>query len=58
MPVACRAAQRNHIGMGIWVFLRLERHFYATGVSWYEARAQRIRGAIRASIAQPLHGLS
>ena len=26
-------AQRNHIGMAIRAFLRLERHFYVTGVS-------------------------
>ena len=51
-------AQRNHIGMAIRAFLRLERHFYATGVSWYEAKAQIIRGAIRAYSAQPLYGLS
>jgi putative transposase len=51
-------AQRNHIGMAIRAFLRLERHFYATGVSWYEAKARIIRGAIRAYIAQPLYGLS
>ncbi len=51
-------AQRNHIGMAIRAFLRLERHFYATGVSWYEAKAQIVRGAIRAYIAHPLYGLS
>jgi putative transposase len=51
-------AQRNHIGMAIRAFLRLERHFYATGVSWYEAQAQIVRGAIRAYIAKPLYGLS
>jgi putative transposase len=51
-------AQRNHIGMAIRAFLRLERHFYATGVSWYEAKAQIVRGAIRAYIANPLYGLS
>jgi putative transposase len=51
-------AQRNHIGMAIRAFLRLERHFYATGVSWYEAKAQIVRGAIRAYLAQPLYGLS
>src|SRR5215218_10168898 len=28
-------AQRNHIGMSIRAFLRRERYFYATGVSWY-----------------------
>ena len=51
-------AQRNHIGMAIRAFLRLERHFYATGVSWYEAKARIVRGAVRAYIAQPLYGLS
>jgi putative transposase len=51
-------AQRNHIGMAIRAFLRLERHFYATGVSWYEAKAEIIRGAIRAYIAKPLYVLS
>ena len=51
-------AQRNHIGMAIRAFLRLERHFYATGVSWYEAKARIVRGAIRAYIAKPLYGLS
>ncbi|WP_145280050.1 IS701 family transposase [Tautonia plasticadhaerens] len=40
-------AQRNHIGMAIRAFLRPERrHFYATGISWYEARARIVRGAI------------
>jgi hypothetical protein len=33
VPGACRAAQRNHIGMGIRALLRLERHFYAKEVS-------------------------
>lgn len=51
-------AQRNHIGMAIRAFLRLERHFYATGVSWYEAKARIIRGAVRQYIAHPLYGLS
>ena len=51
-------AQRNHIGMAIRAFLRLERHFYATGVSWYEAKARIVRVAIRAYLAKPLYGLS
>jgi putative transposase len=51
-------AQRNHIGMAIRAFLRLERHFYATGVSWYEAKARIIRESVRAYIAHPLYGLS
>ena len=51
-------AQRNHIGLAIRAFLRLERHFYATGVSWYEAKAKIIRGAIRAYLVNPLYVLS
>jgi hypothetical protein len=51
-------AQRNPIGMAIRAFLRLERHSYATGISWYEAKARILRGAIRAYIANPLYGLS
>jgi len=51
-------AQRNHVGMAIRAFLRLERHFYATGVSWYEAKTEIIRSAVRAYIARPLYGLT
>ena len=51
-------AQRNPIGLAIRAFLRLERHFYATGVSWYEAKARIIRGAVRAYIANTLYKLS
>ena len=51
-------AQRNHIEMSIRAFLRLERHFYATGISWYEAKAKIIRGAIRTYLLKPLYVLS
>ena len=51
-------AQRNHIGLAIRAFLRLEHHFYTTGVSWYEAKAQIIRGAVRAYIAKPMYNLT
>jgi putative transposase len=50
-------AQRNHIGLAIRAFLRLEHHFYTTGVSWYEAKARVIRGAVRAYIANPMYKL-
>ncbi len=50
-------AQRNHIGLAIRAFLRLEHHFYTTGVSWYEAKARIIRGAVRAYIANPVYNL-
>lgn len=51
-------AQRNHIGLAIRAFLRLEHHFYRTGVSWYEAKARIVRGAVRAYIAGPLYKLT
>lgn len=53
--VRAARAQRNHIGMAIRAFLRLEYHFYTTGISWYEAKAEIIRSAVRAYIAQPLY---
>ena len=51
-------AQRNHIGLAIRAFLRLEHHFYTTGISWYEAKARIIRGAVRAYIAKPMYNLT
>jgi putative transposase len=51
-------AQRNHIGLAIRAFLRLAHHFFTTGVSWYEAKARIIRGAVRAYLANPIYRLS
>jgi hypothetical protein len=31
-------AQRNHIGLAIRAFLRLEIHWFNTGMSWYESK--------------------
>jgi putative transposase len=56
--VRAARAQRNHIGLAIRAFLRLEQHFYTTGVSWYEAKARIYRGAVRAYIANPMYKLS
>jgi hypothetical protein len=50
-------AQRNHIGLAIRAFLRLEHHFFTTGVSWYEAKARIVRDAVRSYIARPLYKL-
>lgn len=36
--VRASRAQRNHIGLAIRAFLRLELHWVATDVSWYEAK--------------------
>lgn len=46
-------AQRNHIGLAIRAFLRLELHWFATGVSWYEAKLAIVRDAIRSYLAAP-----
>lgn len=55
--VRAARARRNHIGLAIRAFLRLEHHFYTTGVSWYEAKARIIRDSIRAYLARPLYKL-
>ena len=51
----CRSAraQRNHIGLSIRAFLRLEVFCFARGVSWIEAKTDIIRSAVRAYLAQP-----
>ena len=51
----CRKAraQRNHIGLALRAFLRLEVHCFARGVSWVEAKGSIIRDAVRAYLEQP-----
>ena len=46
-------APRNHIGLSIRAFLRLELHWLATGISWYEAELSLVRDAVRAYLAAP-----
>jgi putative transposase len=46
-------AQRNHIGLALRAFLRLEWHLFSTGVSWMEAKAAIIRDAVRSYLAHP-----
>lgn len=55
--VRSRRAWRNHIGLCLRAFLRLESHCYHRGVSWYEAKTSIIRKAVRAYIANPLYAL-
>lgn len=40
-------AQRNHLGLCLQAFLRLEAYRLQTGMSWYEAKASLIRDAVR-----------
>jgi hypothetical protein len=46
-------AQRNHIGFSIRAFLRFEIFSYFTGYSWFEAKMQIIRDAIRSYLENP-----
>jgi hypothetical protein len=55
--VRSRRAWRNHIGLCLRAFLRLESHCHHRGVSWYEAKTSIIREAVRAYIAHPLYSL-
>lgn len=52
-----RRAQRNHIGFALRAFLRLEVHCYNKGISWFEAKTEIIREAVRAYLAKPLFTL-
>jgi len=46
-------AQRNHIGMAIRAFVRLEWHRLLTGVSWRRAKEAIIRPVVRRYLAHP-----
>jgi hypothetical protein len=46
-------SQRNHIGLAIRAFVRLEFHRLSTGMSWFEAKTGIIRSAMRYYLAQP-----
>jgi hypothetical protein len=46
-------AQRNHIGFAIRAFLRLESWCFAHGFTWFAAKADIIRDAVRSYLAQP-----
>jgi hypothetical protein len=51
--VRSERAQRNHIGFSLRAFLRLEWHFFTTGVSGFEAKLGLIRKAIRDYLKGP-----
>jgi len=56
--VRAARAQRNHIGMAVRAFLRLEIHCYRKGISWFEAKTSIIREAVRTYLAKPLYTLN
>ena len=51
--VRAEPAQRNHIGLAMRAFLRLEWHFFTTGVSGFEAKLGLVREAVRGYLARP-----
>lgn len=51
-------AQRNHLGLALRAFLRLEANRLENGVSWYEAKLSIVRDAVRRYLAEPLYLLS
>ena len=51
-------AQRNHIGLALRAFLRLESYGFTHGVSWLEAKTAIIREAVRSYLAHPWIRLS
>jgi putative transposase len=46
-------AQRNHIGFSIRAFLRMECHCFALGITWFHAKLDVIRHAVRTYLANP-----
>ena len=51
-------AQRNHIGLAIRAFLRLEINCFHKGISWHEAKISIVRDAVRTYLANPFYTLS
>jgi putative transposase len=50
-------AQRSHIGLALRAFLRLDSHCFHAGISWFAAKTQIVRDAVRAYIARPQYHL-
>jgi len=50
--------QRNHIGLALRAFLRLETFCFYQGLSWFEAKLAIVRQAIAAYLANPFYTLS
>jgi hypothetical protein len=46
-------SQRNHIGLAIRAFVRLEAHRLRSSMSWFETKTSIIRSAVRLYLAKP-----
>ncbi len=51
-------AQRNHIGLCLRAFLRLEHYAHTTGIQWLSAKLEIARDAVRAYLANPRYQLT
>jgi hypothetical protein len=50
--------QRNHIGLALRAFLRLETFCFYHGLSWFEAKTAIVRHAVAGYLAYPWYSLS
>jgi hypothetical protein len=48
-------AQRNHIELALRAFVRLERHCFHSGTSWFEAKVNIVRHAVTLYLINPLY---
>jgi len=55
--VRAARAQRNHIGLALRAFLRLESYCHHHHISWWEAKRAIVRDAVRAYLATPIYQL-
>jgi len=55
--VRAARGRRNHIGLAIRAFVRLEWHRFTTGVSWFAAKWGVVRDAVRKYLANPTYSL-
>jgi putative transposase len=49
--------QRNHIGLSLRAFVRLEYHRVKSGISWFQAKTEICRQAVRQYLLNPLYQL-
>jgi len=56
-PARLARSQRNHIGLALRAFVRLEWHRYRLGITWFAAKWSIIRDAVRAYLANPIYNL-
>ena len=55
--VRCIRGQLNHIGLSIRAFLRLEYHRITSRISWFHAKTEICREAVRKYLLNPLFQL-